>query len=242
MRYLATVAYDGTKYAGWQVQPNDISIEEEIEKVLSKVLNTPTKIFGSGRTDAGVHATGQTFHFDSKEIADLGKFTYSVNCLLPDDIHVFEIKKVPNYFHARYNVKEKTYSYYINTGAYNVFQKDHVYQLLRKLDLKKIKEGLGYFVGKHYFGNFTTKDEDEGKYIRTIYFADLTQYEDVIKITFVGDGFMRYMVRMMVGILIEIGLGKIEPIEIQRLLMSPHRNVISYKAPATGLYLEKVQY
>ncbi len=242
MRYLAVVSYDGSKYAGWQVQPNASSIEEEIEKVISKVLNTETKIVGSGRTDAGVHALAQTFHFDSKELVDLGKFTYSVNCLLPDDIHVSSVSAVPDYFHARYNVKEKTYSYLINMGEYDVFKRNQVYQFLRKLDVEKMKEALKQFKGKHYFGNFTTKDEDEGSFIRTIYKVGLIQEGDVIKITFTGDGFMRYMVRMMVGILIEIGLGKFEPFEVSRLLVTPHRKVISYKAPAVGLYLEKVKY
>ena len=100
MKYLAIVSYDGTRYAGWQVQPNGDSIEEEIEKVLSKILNTPTKIYGSGRTDAGVHALGQTFHFEAKEITDLGKFAYSVNSLLPKDIFIKNIKYFLNYYNS----------------------------------------------------------------------------------------------------------------------------------------------
>ena len=242
MRYLAVVTYDGTHYAGWQIQPNGISIEEEIEKVLSRILNTPTKIYGSGRTDAGVHSHGQTFHFDAKEIKDLGKFTYSLNSLLPRDIHINTIKKVNDDFNARYDVKTKTYVYLINTGSYDPFNKDYMYQLLRPLDISKMEECLEVFKGEYCFMNFTSKDEDQSNYVREIYECDLETKDNIIKITFKGNGFMRYMVRMLVGTLIEVGLARLEVAEVRKILESKERHVVSFKAPACGLYLEKVEY
>lgn len=242
MRYLAVVSYLGSKYAGWQIQPNDISIQQIIEEKISKILNTPTKIYGSGRTDAGVHSHGQTFHFDSDKIKDIGKFTYSLNSLLPDDIHIISIEKVDDEFHARYDVKRKIYSYLINIGKYDVFQKDTIYQLLRPLNIEKMKECVNVFEGRHNFQNFTSKDIDEDNFVRTIYSINLSLDNDIIKITFEGDGFMRYMVRMIVGTLIEVGLERITTEEVQKILEDDKRKVVSYKAPANGLYLEKVIY
>ena len=242
MRYLATIEYVGTNYAGWQIQPNGVSIEEEIEKVLSRILNRKTKIYGSGRTDAGVHAHGQTFHFDAFQIKDLGKFMYSLNSLLPSDMHVLDIRQVRDDFNARYDAKSKTYSYYINMGEYDPFERDKMYQFLRKLDVEKMMEALDAFKGTHNFQNFTSKPEDMNNYVRTIHEASIEQVGDILKITFTGNGFMRYMVRMMVGTLIEVGLGKLTEMQIKILLVDINRKVVSYKAPANGLYLEKVTY
>ena len=242
MRYLATIEYVGTNYAGWQIQPNGVSIEEEIEKVLSRILNRKTKIYGSGRTDAGVHAHGQTFHFDAFQIKDLGKFMYSLNSLLPSDMHVLDIRQVRDDFNARYDAKSKTYSYYINMGEYDPFERDKMYQFLRKLDVEKMMEALDAFKGTHNFQNFTSKPEDMNNYVRTIHEASIETVGDILKITFTGNGFMRYMVRMMVGALIEVGLGKLTEMKIKILLVDINRKVVSYKAPANGLYLEKVTY
>ena len=122
MRILGIVQYDGTNFIGWQIQPEGRSVQEEIEKVISRILDTPTKIHGSGRTDAGVHALAQTFHFDTnKEDIDLGKLRYSINCLLPLDIHVVSLSIVDENFHARYDVSSKTYLYSLSLGEYDVF-------------------------------------------------------------------------------------------------------------------------
>ena len=239
MRYFAVIEYDGTSYGGWQIQPNAASIEEEVEKVLSKLLNTPTKIYGSGRTDAGVHSHGQTFHFDAKEISDLGKFKYSLNSLLPKDMYVKELSIKEN-VHARYDAKAKTYVYLINAGEYNPFFKDKMYQLLRKLDISKMKEASKLFIGEHNFMNFTSKDEDQSNFVRTIYSLDIDVDKDIVKLTFVGNGFMRYMVRMIVGSLIEVGLDRLEISKLEESFNTKERKVVSYKAPSCGLYLKDV--
>lgn len=241
MRYLATIAYEGTNYGGWQIQPNANSIQEEVEKVISKILNKPTKIYGSGRTDAGVHAENQTFHFDA-DIKDLGKFKYSLNSLLPDDMFVKDIHEVAFDFHARYLVKEKTYVYYINVGEYNPFERNTVYQFLRPLNVLKMRNALNLFKGRHDFRNFTSKVEDNNQYVRTIKEATIKKEDDKIIITLKGDGFMRYMVRMIVGTLIEVGLGKLSSLDITKMFITTPRKIVSFKAPACGLHLESVTY
>lgn len=242
MRYLATVSYDGTNYIGWQIQPNGLSIEEIIEKVLSKMLNTPTKIYGSGRTDAGVHALGQTFHFDGKEIKDLGKFMYSMNKMLPIDIKISQISVVKDDFHARFNAVSKTYVYKLNTGKFNVFEKEHVYQLLQALDVNKMIETSKLFVGEHNFMNFTSKEEDESNFIRNIYSIGINEDKGIVTFTLSGNGFMRYMVRMIVGTLVQVGLGKLTVNDVELLISSKERKQTQYKIGACGLYLEKVNY
>ena len=144
--------------------------------------------------------------------------------------------------HARYNVKEKTYIYLINMGEYDVFNRDHIYQLNRELDLSKIKEASKLFIGEHNFMNFTSKEEDKANYVRNIYEADISINKDIIKISFIGNGFMKYMVRMIVGSLIEVGLNRLDIAKLKSYLDSDKRNVVSYKAPACGLYLEEVNY
>lgn len=242
MRYLAIVQYDGTNFAGWQVQLDSRSVEEEIEKVISKVLNTPTKIYGSGRTDAKVHALGQTFHFDSKAIKDIDKFKYSINKMLPEDIHIVSLKQVDEDFHARFSAKDKTYLYLLNTGEYDLFNRNFTNQYLRELDLKKMKEASKLFVGKHNFQNFTTKEEDKDNFIRVINKIDIVMNGNVISFTINGNGFMRYMVRMIVGTLIEVGLGKLSIKEVKEYLDSPVRKQASFKASPEGLFLLKVNY
>lgn len=242
MRYLAVVQYDGTDFAGWQIQPNSRSVEEEIEKVLSQVLNTPTKIYGSGRTDAKVHALGQTFHFDSKEIKDIDRFTYSINKMLPEDIHIVSLKQVDDNFHARHSVKDKTYLYILNMGNFDVFNRRFVNQYLQELDVKKIKEASKLFIGKHCFQNYTSKEEDQDNFVRTINSFDVIVNGDTISFYINGDGFMRYQVRMMVGTLIEVGLGKLTIEKVKEYLESSSRNPVPYKAAPEGLYLLKVNY
>lgn len=242
MRYFCVVKYDGTNYSGWQIQPDAISVEETIENVLSKILNTPTKIYGSGRTDAGVHAYGQTFHFDSKKIEDTNRFLYSLNSLLNKDIRVISLNEVDESFNARISAKEKTYLYKINMGDFDVFNRNFIYQLMVKLDVEKMKKASKYFIGKHNFQNFTSKEEDNDNFVREIYKINFLLENDTLSIEFIGNGFMKYMVRFIVGTLIQVGLNKLEETEVEKLINKSPRQIVSFKAPSCGLYLEKVSY
>lgn len=242
MRYLCIVEYDGTSYAGWQIQPDAVSIQETIEKVLSKILNIETKIYASGRTDAGVHAYGQTFHFNSKEISDTGKFLYSLNSLLPDDIYVTSMKCVDDDFNARISAIDKTYIYILNMGEFDLFNRNYVYQLMNQLNIEKMIEASKCFLGEHNFQNFTSKTEDENNFTRVIYKLNIEKENNIVTFTFNGNGFMKYMIRFIVGTLIQVGLGKLNLDEINNLINTKERHIVSYKAPANGLYLVNVNY
>lgn len=245
MRILAKVSYKGTCYQGWQKQINAPTIQEEIEKVLSKILNTPISIFGSGRTDAGVHAVNQAFHFDINKSVDLDKLKYSVNSLLPKDIYINSFEFVPDTFHARYLIKKKIYKYIIHMSNRDVFQNDLKATIYERIDINKLKEALNKFIGKHNFMNFTSKEEDETDFVREIYNieTELDEVNNDIIITFTGNGFMRYMIRYIVGTSIVISQNK-EDISFidDRLDSNKSRNIVSYKAPAEGLYLLDVIY
>ena len=245
MRYLAVVSYRGTPFCGWQKQSVSKlpSVQEIIEKVLSRVLNKGTKIYGSGRTDAGVHALGQTFHFDSDKDLDTKKLINSMNKLLPLDVRILSLDKVSDEFHARFSAKGKTYIYKIrNSKISDPFTSDLEYTLGQKLDLDQMREASKLFEGKHNFQNFTSKEQDDEKFTRNIGEIDIKTEKDNIEISLTGNGFMRYMVRMIVGTLIQVGLGKMSIEEVKNNLENPVRRPSSHKAPAYGLYLYKVDY
>lgn len=246
MRILANVCYDGTNYQGWQKQSNAPSIQEEIEKVLSQILNCKITIYGSGRTDAGVHAFGQTFHFDiDKEDLGLNRLKYSVNRLLPEDIKINSFQVVNDDFHARYSAKYKVYRYVIRFGERNPFLRNYEYNLANAFNFELFLDAIKIFEGTHNFKNFNSKPEDEKNFVRTIEAIDVlyNEKEGNITIEFVGDGFMRYMIRDMVGTAIAVAIGK-EDIDfiIANLKDDSERNIVSYKAPASGLFLKEVRY
>lgn len=244
MRIFGIVSYKGSRYLGWQKQKHKNTIQDEIEKVLSKILNSDIHIYGSGRTDAGVHALGQTFHFDVDKInVDLDRLRYSTNCLLPLDIHIISFEYVDETFHARYSIKTKTYSYQIHIGEDDPFLYDTFWIIHNSFDLDLFNSALLKFVGTHDFSNFTSKENDESNFIRTIFDIKINTDSNIIFITLTGDGFMRYMIRYIIGTCVEIASYKEKISFIDELLDSnDKRHIISYKAPANGLFLVSVQY
>lgn len=242
MKIFAIVEYLGTSYHGWQKQNNAASIQEEIEKVLSQILNTEIKIYGSGRTDAGVHAKGQTFHFEIDKEVDLAKLLYASNMLLPPDIHIKEMKEVDNGFHARFSAKKKHYQYLINNGDKNPFIYGRTLYYPYPFNVTKLVECLGMFIGTHNFQDFTSKEEDEDSFIRTIYSIDVTQDVDALRIDLIGNGFMRYMIRDIIGTSLAIASDKEDIGYIKSHLDSKEREIVSYKVGSEGLYLIDVIY
>lgn len=247
MRYLVLCSYDGTNYYGWQKQKDldQISVSLSIEKVLSKILNEDIIIHGSGRTDRYVHALKQAFHFDTtKRIEDYNKIKYAINSLLPKDIHVDYFGEVNESFHARHCVKAKTYLYRIYHQSYDVFSTNHALMFNQPLDIKLMKAAARFLVGKHSFINFTTKDEDEQNFVRTIFeikFKKVKPFE--LWVYFKGSGFMTYQVRFMMGLLIQIGLHKEEISYLQDLInKTEKREICKYKAEPQGLYLFDIAY
>ena len=242
MRYLLTFSYDGTLFYGYQKQKNKRSVQEEIEKVLSKINNNKTAISASGRTDAGVHAISQKAHFDSDKTYNLDRLKHSMNKMLPNDIYIKNIENVSDIFHARFDVVKKEYEYKINIGEYNPLDRNYIYQYNWNLDVDKMNKAIKYFIGTHNFKSVTKTITEEKDYVRTIYDATIDLIDNIITINFVGSGFMRYMVRNMVGLLIAVGEGKIEPNEISSILDKENRIYAKKTAPSEGLYLKNVYY
>ena len=248
MRIFCVVAYKGTNYYGWEKQPNQITIQGEIEKAISRILNTPISIQASGRTDAGVHAKGQTFHFDIEESKyNCDELMYRVNCVLPNDIKIIsmEVLKDEN-FHSRFSAKSKEYEYRLSLSAKNPFRFEECWQLkTNDFDLGLFKEALMKFVGKHCFLNFTSKEEDQDGFIREIFNIEVgfDSENDEIVVIFIGTGFMRYQIRFMIGTAVAIASNK-EKLEYidEKLNDIENRSISAYKGQPQGLCLMKVNY
>ncbi|CAH2763043.1 tRNA pseudouridine(38-40) synthase TruA [Erysipelothrix amsterdamensis] len=243
MRFKATVQYDGSMFKGWQKQPSGRCVQTEIESVLTRINKVPIHISGSGRTDAGVHALGQVFHFDNVVNMDEKQLFRALNTLLPDDIKISEIQSVDSNFHARFDVVSKTYEYQLNMGTYNLFERNYVYQYNEPLDLQAMHDAMKSFVGTHDFTSFNATGLDEIKnQVRTITDFDLIVTGDHLRFVITGDGFLRYMVRMIVATCVACGSGKCDAEEITQMLKAVDKNSVSYNIDACGLYLKKVNY
>ena len=243
MKYLMTFSYDGTLYEGYQIQGNKKTIQKTIQKELTKInSNEQVNISASGRTDKGVHANNQKAHFILNKTIDPNILKNSLNKLLPNDIYIKNIELVDDNFHARYDVIKKEYVYKINLGEYNPIQNNYIFQYNKSLDLNKIKEALPLLEGTHNFKAFTKVDEEKETYIRTIYKIDMELNDNILSFKFLGNGFLRYMIRNIVGTLINVGEGKINPNEISNIIQSCDRKKAGLKAPACGLYLNNVYY
>ena len=243
MRYKVTMAYDGQKYAGFQSQINALTIQDIIEDVLKKIFSISIRIVMSSRTDAGVHAKGQVFHFDIDKKLNTYKIKYSINSLLPKDIHVLNFEEVDENFHARYSVKKKTYEYLINIGEYDVFLNGYAYQCFYKLDVELMKKGAELLLGEHDFSSFNTSSLKEyPNQVRNISKFSIKQDKDLIRIRVTSTGFLRNMVRIMVGTLIDLGRGQKTLDDIKDMLENPNKSTRRFNADPNGLYLLKIFY
>lgn len=243
MRVLGVVSYKGTRFQGWQKQPTVITVQGEIEKTLSQVLNSEVTIFGSGRTDAGVHALAQTFTFDMSKDIDLDKLCFSINRMIDKDIKILSFKHVDDDFHARFSAKSKTYLYKIRLGVKDPFENEYQYIYPFEFDFDLFSKALKQFEGKHCFKDFTSKEEDEDGYVREIYKIVSKKQDNDITVEFTGNGFMRYQIRNMVGAALAVA-SKNEDLNFipNHLKEEKNREICQYKAPPQGLYLVKVEY
>ena len=243
MRFLLKFSYDGTAYSGFQNQPSLNTIQYQIEQALKKAnAGEKVSICATGRTDKGVHALCQYAHCDLNINITEAKLKRALNSNLPDDIHIISTKIVSDDFHARYNVKAKEYKYYINIGEYNPIERNYVFQYNHELNIENMKQAIKYFLGTHDYRAFVTENKEKENCVRTINKATIEEQNNKIVITCHGNGFLRYQVRNMVGILIKVGENKISPETVEKILESKDRTKSGKTAKAVGLYLTNVEY
>ena len=243
MRYKITFSYDGTNFNGYQVQPNLRTVQECLENAVSYMNKQEyTSVTSSGRTDKGVHALNQVAHFDLNINNTLDKIKRGLNSNLPDDIHIIDVEKVSEDFHARYSVKKKEYIYKMNLGEYNPMDRNYIYQYNKEIDIDAISKAIKYFEGTHDFTSFVSSEDIREDKVRTIYKTNVKVKNNILEISFIGNGFMKYQVRNMVGLLISIGEHKKEINEVEKIINNKNRSQKFKTADACGLYLKKVWY
>ncbi|MBU0634922.1 MAG: tRNA pseudouridine(38-40) synthase TruA [Candidatus Omnitrophica bacterium] len=246
---LFTIAYDGTNYSGWQTQRLKVknkkikTIQAAIEHALSTILQTQIKIYGSGRTDAGAHAKGQTANFKTDSKIPLKKIKAALNSLLPEDIRIKAARQVPLDFHARYRAKTKIYQYVIlNRPDRGVFNRLYVLHINKLLDIDLMRKEARTLLGRHDFSSFQAKDSIARSAVHTIKKIFITRRGGLIFINIEADGFAYNMVRNIVGTLVELGRGKFPAGDLKKILRLKNRKYAGPTVPAKGLCLVKVKY
>ena len=238
-----TIEYDGKDFNGWQKQPNKLNIQGEIEKAIYNITKEKVDLIGSGRTDAGVHALGQIANFKTNSNISIEKLPLALNSQLKNSIIIKKAEVVDERFHSRYNAKQKTYRYIINNSKCGTaIYRNLEYCFPIELDVEKMKEATKYFEGEHDFKAFKSSGTSGKNSVRTIYKAIVKKEGERIIIELTGNGFLYNMVRIISGTLLEVGMGKIAPDEIENIIESKDRQKAGKTLPAHGLYLVKVLY
>lgn len=241
MRYFIKLAYKGTNYHGWQYQPHADSVQETISKALSLLLRKETEIVGAGRTDTGVHAKQMYAHFDFDTEIDTAQLVHKLNSFLPKDIVIFDILKVDNEAHARFDATKRTYEYHIHTFK-DAFETDGSWLYQTPLDLEKMNEACKILFRHTDFECFSKTNTDVRTFNCTIFEACWEQNGNKIIFTISADRFLRNMVRAIVGTMINIGIGKINLTDFEKIIESKNRSKAGFSVPAHGLYLTKIEY
>ncbi|MDF2839935.1 MAG: tRNA pseudouridine synthase [Clostridia bacterium] len=242
---MLIIEYEGTNYCGWQSQKNVISIQETIEAALEKITGSRPIIYGSGRTDKGVHALGQTANFFTESKIHAEKFAFALNAVLPRDIVIKTSYEVDMNFHARYHAKSKKYTYLIlNSRQPTALYRNLAYHVsyCDKLNIDEMRRASQHFLGTHDFTAFMATGSSIRSTVRTIYDINIIEDEDFIKLTYHGNGFLYNMVRIISGTILFAAIGKIDSNEIPKTIATKDRTKVGKTLPAHGLYLEKVLY
>lgn len=242
-RVRLVVAYDGTNYHGWQVQNNGDTIESELNKALSELLNENIEVIGASRTDAGVHALGNIAVFDTDSRIPADKISYALNQRLPEDIRIQNSEEVDPDWHPRHCNSRKTYEYRIYCSRFPMpVKRLYSYFTYRELDVTRMQEAAAYLVGEHDFKSFCQTGAQVESTVRTIYSAEVEEQGTDIVIRVCGNGFLYNMVRIIAGTLMEIGQGRRDPMEINYILEACNRQAAGPTAPACGLTLIKYEF
>lgn len=237
------IEYDGSRYVGWQCQPNGDSIQSRVEEALSGVMGVPVRLQSSGRTDAGVHARGMVAHFKTDCLLPMSAYTHGVNRLLPRDIAVRVARHVSDQFHARFSAERKWYRYSIYHSPLRSPLREHFnWHIKKPLDLYLMRKAAQLFVGEHDFSAFRAAGCSAKTTVRRIDSIDLLEEGEQLHVDVRGSGFLRHMVRMLVGTLVQVGEGKRPSDDITRLLCHGAKGETRYTAPAHGLCLMEVEY
>jgi len=246
-----TIEYDGTNYHGWQSQKNAVSVQDEIQKAIRELTGEDCLLIGAGRTDMGVHALGQVANFKTQSKVPADKFSYALNSLLPDDIVIKKSEEVSPDFHAQYSARGKKYMYLIyNSTRPSALLRDRAYFVPQKLDIAAMKKAAACFIGTHDFSAFRAVGSSAKTSVRTITNASLDVCNDfslvarnnLLKFEIEGNGFLYNMVRIIVGTLVEIGIGKLPCDSVPGIIKSCDRKKAGRTAPPHGLYLVEVYY
>ena len=236
------LAYDGTRYRGWQrLAGADNTIQGKLEQTISRLLAEPVQVHGSGRTDAGVHALGQVANFHCQSAMPCPQILAGMGQDLPEDIGVLSCQEVHPRFHARLNALSKTYLYRVwNSTEPCVFQRRYVYRMPEALDTAAMEQAAAHLLGKHDFRAFSTGKSGKKSTLRTIYRLEIFREGPEVRFLVQGDGFLYNMVRIMVGTLLEAGLGRKQ--DIPEIFAAGRREAAGYTVPASGLFLQEVTY
>lgn len=242
-RIKLTVAYDGTDYCGWQIQKNGVTVEEVLNRALSRLTGEKITVIGASRTDAGVHARGNVAVFDTDARIPAERIAYAVNALLPEDVVVVRSEEVPAGWHPRKCVSVKNYEYRIlNREFPDPVRRRDTYFVSFPLDLDRMRQAAGYLKGTHDFKSFCSAQTSVEDTVRTIYSLDVEKAGDLFTVRVRGNGFLYNMVRIIAGTLAGVGRGYFEPEEVERMLEEKDRTKAGVTAPPQGLTLVGIEY
>ena len=237
------VSYDGTNYHGWQCQPDLTTVSQTIQAKIGRIVDHPVKIYGGARTDSGVHAFGQTLNFRTESAIPLQGLVRALNSLLPADIRVHDAREMADDFHARYSTKSKVYVYVILNSLYNSpFQARYAWHIPYSIDVPSMHRAARSLVGTHDFSAFKKKSEAYRSHERTLIRAGVKRKGDMAYVLVEGTGFLRYMVRNIVGTLVLVGSGRLSVDDFRSVLESRDRDMAGPTAPAKGLFLREIRY
>lgn len=242
-RVKLTIAYDGTNYCGWQIQPNGITVEEVVNRELSRLLKEDIRVIGASRTDSGVHALGNVAVFDTEARIPAEKVSFALNRSLPEDIVIQKSEEVPEDFHPRFCDSKKTYEYRIwNATFVQPSNRLYTYHVHDALDVEAMQRAAQLIVGEHDFASFCSVGAQVQSTVRTVYTVDVIKENELVTIRVTGAGFLYNMVRIIAGTLLQVGLGA-KPAEwVKEVLEAKDRSKAGPTAPAQGLTLMKIEY
>ena len=241
--FKLTLEYDGTAYAGWQRQPHHRTVQAAIEDALARITQSEISVIGAGRTDAGVHALGQVASFRSDRSLTTDEWTRALNAVLPSDISVLSTGHVADEFNARRWARSKLYEYRIlNRRARSALERGRAWHLWGGLDVDRMREGAAFVIGRHDFSSFEGPQSDTRDKVCDLRLLDIDRGEDLVRLQFNADRFLKQMVRAIVGTLVEVGQGKRAPHAMKDIVEAKDRRAAGYTAPAYGLYLVRVEY